>query len=245
MVVKSSWKFDNWFLMWSSLVLKYRSNWYLYGLSKRANHFKKISKITKQKQCHIIESLSMWDFEIGFFLQYNSLKNNKNETRNKFVWCIQEILPLIYHKIYFLLTGQWSTIFHKDNNPILPTSCLSLNIIAYIWNINYVLLKGESVKRLWQVGKNGNIFISVCFGEQLCVPWHKWPVPKMFGIKPYLAIDSCCNFKMLLSLLWIDLWLGVTPDTFALNFSLLPCQVVNDLKMSQWILWISQEVKCG
>lgn len=142
----------------------------------------------------LIESVSMWYFEIGFFLQCNSLKNNKNETRNKFVWCIKKILPLIYHKIYFVMTEQWSTIFHMDNNPILPPSCLSLNIIAYIWNIDYVFLKGGSGKRLWQVGKNVNIFISVCFGEQLCVSWHNWPVPKMFGIKPYLAIDSCCNF---------------------------------------------------
>ena len=115
--------------------------------------FKNNKKKERKKRMPLIESVSMWYFEIGFFLQYNSLKNNKNETRNKFVWCIKKILPLIYHKIYFVMTEQWSTIFHMDNNPILPPSCLSLNIIDYIWNIDYVFFKGGSGKRLWQVGK--------------------------------------------------------------------------------------------
>lgn len=44
----------------------------------------------------------------------------------------------------------------------------------------------------------------------------------------------------LLSSLEIDLWLGVTSDTFALNFFFLLSQVVNVLKMSCWILQISQ-----
>lgn len=77
------------------------------------------------------------------------------------IW--RAILPLIYHKIYFLLPEKWGTIFHMDNNPFIPR-CLSLNIIAYRWNSNRVFLERGSVKELWQV-ENVNIFISVCFEE--------------------------------------------------------------------------------
>lgn len=70
-------------------------------------------------------------------------------------------------------------------------------------------------------------------------------LPKCLGSNPTLLWTHVVFSKVLLSCLWIDLWLGVTPDTFALNFFLLPCQMVNDLKMSHWILQISQEVKCG
>lgn len=69
--------------------------------------------------------------------------------------------------------------------------------------------------------------------------------PKCLGSNPILLWTHVVFSKVLLSCLWIDLWLGVTPDTFALNFFLLPCQMLNDLKMSHWILQISQEVKCG
>ena len=144
-----------------------------------------------------------------------------------------------------MLIEQWDTVFHVGCNAVMLLSCLSLNIIAYIWNVNYVFFKGGRVKGLWQVEKMWIFSFQYVLEDSYVFLDITDLFPKCLGSNPILLLTHVVISKLLLSLLWIDLWLGVTPDAFALNFSLLPCQVVNDLKMSHWILQISQEVKCG
>lgn len=88
-----------------------------------------------------------------------------------------------------------------DNNPFIPPRCLSLDIIAYRWNINYVSLEGGSVKGCGRWKKKVDIFISVHFGEHYVFLDITDLFPKCLGSNPILPLTHVVISKVLLSLL--------------------------------------------